>query len=99
MKKVSPTYLLDAWFKQRFGGPPFAFQQECWEKYLSGYSGLVHASTGTGKTYSVWPGPLLEYMSAQGNANTAKYLPLTVLWITPLRALASDIAEIGRAHV
>lgn len=93
MKEVRPTYLLDEWFKQRFGGLPFAFQKECWEKYLSGHSGLVHASTGTGKTYSVWPGPLLEYMGAQSKTDPGKYLPLTVLWITPLRALASDIAE------
>ncbi|MEO7909331.1 MAG: hypothetical protein ABIV47_06740, partial [Roseiflexaceae bacterium] len=47
------------WFAQR-GWQPFAFQREVWEAYLHGESGLIHAATGTGKTYAAWLGPLLE---------------------------------------
>jgi ATP-dependent Lhr-like helicase len=46
-----------------------------------GRSGLLHANTGSGKTYAVWFGALAR---ARGDAG------LQVLWITPMRALASD---------
>lgn len=50
------------WFAAR-GWKPFAFQRETWEAYLRGASGLVHAPTGMGKTYSVWMGPLLQWIA------------------------------------
>src|SRR5215217_1925611 len=49
------------WFAGR-GWEPFAFQREVWEAYLAGESGLIHAATGTGKTYAAWMGPLLEWL-------------------------------------
>jgi ATP-dependent Lhr-like helicase len=53
-----------------------------------GGSGLLNAPTGTGKTYAVWGGvvnhALLRPSKAQG---------LKAIWITPLRALAGEIAE------
>ncbi|WP_395739404.1 ligase-associated DNA damage response DEXH box helicase [Prosthecobacter sp.] len=86
--------LWSAWFKkQRW--KPFPFQQEAWDAYLSGESGLVHAPTGLGKTYSVWGGPVLEWL-AQNPKKAAwpkKTEPLRVLWLTPLRALANDTVE------
>jgi ATP-dependent Lhr-like helicase len=79
---------------------PFGFQIEAWTAYLNGESGLIHAATGTGKTYAAWFGPLLEAL-----ANSAATAPdgLRVLWITPMRALAADtvaslqapLAELG----
>ena len=90
------------WFAQR-GWQPFAFQQEVWEAYLGGASGLVHASTGTGKTYAAWFGPLLEALAEGGTeplaprTRTPPGPPLRVLWITPLRALAADTAAALRA--
>ncbi|MBV9463139.1 MAG: DEAD/DEAH box helicase, partial [Verrucomicrobiae bacterium] len=81
--------LLD-WFAGR-GWKPFDFQKEAWAAYERGESGLVHAPTGTGKSYSVWLGPLGEAMDAGREEKTP--MPLTVLWLTPLRALANDIAE------
>jgi ATP-dependent helicase Lhr and Lhr-like helicase len=84
----------DEWFAAR-GWSPFAFQREVWESYLNGESGLVHAATGTGKTYAAWLGPLLEWMrenpDSERRARSAP--PLRVLWLTPLRALAADTAE------
>jgi ATP-dependent helicase Lhr and Lhr-like helicase len=87
---------------------PFAFQEEVWRAYLAGESGLIHAATGTGKTYAAWMGALMEWLrdyprgqrvsgSAAQQRRTAA--PLRVLWITPLRALAADTEDALRAPV
>jgi replicative superfamily II helicase len=68
-------------------------QREVWLAYLAGESGLVHAATGTGKTYVAWLGPVLEALEQPHRGGLkAKHLPepLRVLWITPLRALAAE---------
>jgi ATP-dependent helicase Lhr and Lhr-like helicase len=72
---------------------PFPFQRDAWKAYSKGYSGLVHSATGTGKTLAVWLGPILEWLRQNRNRNdwnVKKPPSLRVLWITPLRALASD---------
>lgn len=74
------------WFRAA-GREPFPFQLECWEAYLIGRSGLLHAPTGTGKTLAAWLGPVMEF-EREGAA--AQRQPLRVLWITPMRALATD---------
>lgn len=76
------------WFARR-GWAPFPFQQEAWAAYRGGTSGLVHASTGTGKTYAAYFGALLEALD-EPPAPTPP--PLRVLWVTPLRALSADTA-------
>jgi ATP-dependent Lhr-like helicase len=79
-----------AWLATR-GWKPFAFQREVWAAMAAGESGLLHATTGAGKTYAVWLGALQALAdpgSGSGNAKTAA--PLSVLWITPMRALAAD---------
>jgi ATP-dependent Lhr-like helicase len=96
-----PQARVESWFASR-GWRPFAFQREVWDAYLSGESGLVHAATGTGKTLGAWIGPLLEWMlgdgrgdavsEAQSHRRVNRSVPLRVLWITPLRALAADTA-------
>ncbi len=63
------------WFTNQ-GWEPFAFQEETWARYLAGESGMMHAATGTGKTYAAWMGPLAEALaergaSAAGGAATA----------------------------
>ncbi len=80
-----PMERVRAWFASR-GWSPFAFQEEVWTAYLNGESGLIHAATGTGKTYAAWLGPLIEAMAEKPERNP----PLRVLWITPLRALVAD---------
>ena len=83
------------WFAYK-GWKPFDFQEEVWQAYLNGESGLIYSPTGTGKTYAAWLGPLIEWMSlhpdtsSDNNRKRSTAPPLQILWITPLRALAAD---------
>jgi ATP-dependent helicase YprA (DUF1998 family) len=52
-----------AWF-ERHGMRPFDFQREVWSRYRAGESGLLHASTGTGKTLAAWLGPVMEALDS-----------------------------------
>jgi superfamily II DNA or RNA helicase len=75
---------VSAWFTER-GWKPFPFQKEVWKAYGNGDSGLLHCTTGAGKTFAVWFAALLQAMREKDTGGG-----LRVLWITPLRALASD---------
>lgn len=57
-----PTARLEQWFAAN-GWRAFPFQQEVWNAYLNGESGLVHSATGTGKTLAAWLGPLAEWIA------------------------------------
>lgn len=70
------------WFLRR-SWSAFPFQLETWDAIVAGKNGLLHAPTGSGKTYAVWLGAL-QALTGSG---------CKVLWITPLRALAKDITE------
>ena len=85
------TSLAERWFSSR-AWQPFPFQKAVWQAIGSGESGLLHATTGSGKTYAVWLGALNRF-APQPPAATDKPAPLTVLWITPMRALAADTAR------
>ena len=79
-----------AWLAAR-GWHAFDFQREVWAAMAAGESGLLHATTGAGKTYAVWLGALQSLVDTGGNATTPRTAaPLSVLWITPMRALAAD---------
>ncbi len=82
--------VLTAWFSAR-GWKVFAFQRDVWRAMQSSHSGLLHASTGSGKTYAVWMGALLRGPKLFSTSKTAP--PLGVLWLTPMRALAADTAR------
>ncbi|WP_213781672.1 ligase-associated DNA damage response DEXH box helicase [Caballeronia sp. dw_276] len=84
---------LNAWFEHN-DRQPFPFQREVWEAIQGGASGLLHATTGAGKTWAVWLGALAAYGREQKSP-----APLTVLWITPMRALAADTARALQAAV
>ncbi|CAG1011337.1 hypothetical protein RHIZO_04000 [Rhizobiaceae bacterium] len=84
---ADPFAAVRNWFAAQ-GHSPFAFQEEVWAAYARGESGLVHAPTGMGKTWAAWLGPLA--LGPAGEPGAAP--PLTVVWITPLRALAADTA-------
>lgn len=78
MASTSPT---TDWLAAR-GWQAFPFQKNVWKAMRAGHSGLLHATTGSGKTLAVWLGALQALADAEA--------PLTVLWITPMRALSQD---------
>lgn len=83
------------WFTAQ-GWTPFRFQRQAWTASCKGRSGLIHATTGTGKTYAAWMGPLINWLSRSPQQTVPRKRqeePLQVLWITPLRALAADTMQ------
>ncbi len=75
------------WFKAQ-GWKPQTFQKECWKAYEEGKNGMLHAPTGSGKTYALWGGILHEALKTKKHA-----VGVQALWITPLRALAVEIQQ------
>lgn len=99
MKRTAPLpEALRNWLDTQ-GWKPFAFQKEVWRAVAQGESGLLHAGTGAGKTYAVWLGALGAFDAVPPPAPPSRPSrpsaapPLTVLWITPMRALAADTAR------
>ena len=99
-RRVTVKSAVASWFAER-GWKTNKFQRGVWAATTQGRSGLLHASTGSGKTYAVWLGILMRFMAVDPSPKTlaapvklAKRkltaAPLTVLWITPMRALAAD---------
>lgn len=68
----------------RRGWKPWAFQQNSWDAYASGESGLINVPTGAGKTYAAYLGPLADLLDNPADG-------LAILFITPLRAVSRDI--------
>ncbi|MFG6416122.1 ligase-associated DNA damage response DEXH box helicase [Roseateles sp. DC23W] len=67
---------------QAKGWIAFPFQKTVWKAMKQGHSGLLHATTGSGKTLAVWLGALQSLAKTEA--------PLTVIWVTPMRALSHD---------
>jgi len=78
--------IAEDWFEFK-GWKPYPFQREAWKALDKGYSGLLNAPTGCGKTYAIWFGILQNYLKP----GTTKRKGLHALWITPLRALSKEI--------
>lgn len=76
------------WMQSR-GNTPFGFQENTWKKYTHGYSGMVIAPTGFGKTFSIFLAVLIDFMNQPEQHKNG----LKLLWITPLRSLAKDLAR------
>lgn len=73
---------------------PFEYQVETWRHIQQKKSGIVNAPTGFGKTYAVFLGALINFINAHPKVYASKKNNgLQLLWITPLRALAKDIAR------
>ena len=80
LKPLEPIY---KFFSKR-NWKPFPFQEELWNAYLNGQSGLLHVPTGSGKTYAAVMGPFADFLARPRKGIKALYL-------TPLRALARDL--------
>ncbi|MBA2406477.1 MAG: ligase-associated DNA damage response DEXH box helicase [Chitinophagales bacterium] len=94
--KVTSTLgyqIISNWLDSK-GYKPFKFQEETWQEIHLLQSGLVNAPTGCGKTFSVFLGTVIQFINNnQINYKTIHRSGLQLLWITPLRALAKDIAR------
>jgi ATP-dependent Lhr-like helicase len=79
------------WF-QRKGWKPFPFQLKAWKAYLQGKHGIVNASTGSGKTYSLIVPILLGFIKQQSLKTAKPAQPgVRAVWITPIKALSKEI--------
>ena len=79
-----------AWLAGR-GWQAFPFQHEVWQAVAEGRSGMLHATTGAGKTYAVWLGMLDALLTRYPPGRGAE--PIRAIWLTPMRALASDTTK------
>ncbi|MGN6637564.1 MAG: ligase-associated DNA damage response DEXH box helicase, partial [Mucilaginibacter sp.] len=85
--------VIQEWYQQK-SWLQFPFQQEMEDAYLSGYSGLLNAPTGSGKTFAVFLPFLANYINQYPDTyKTRQNNGLLMLWITPLRALTNDIKK------
>ncbi|MGC3967209.1 MAG: hypothetical protein QM775_07510 [Pirellulales bacterium] len=73
---ANAEFQIDRWFVDQ-GWTAFEFQRDAWRAYLAGRSGLVHASTGTGKSYSVWLGVVEEALRERAAQVSCEAEPLT----------------------
>ena len=92
-KQHTGVQIIEEWMLS-VGKRPFPFQRQTWEAICRNESGLVNAPTGFGKTYSVFLGAVAAFINNNPtNFRSKKNNGLQLLWITPLRALAKDIAR------
>lgn len=91
-KSVDGFQVIHHWLKEK-GLHAFAFQEEAWQLYAEGLSGIVNAPTGFGKTFSVFLGVVIDHINRHPDYKTRSKNGLQLLWITPLRALAKDISR------
>ena len=82
--------LVENWFHTQ-GWKPMPFQKETWTHILNNKSGLVNAPTGSGKTYSLFIGILLDFMIKNPDHKTKSHHGLQMIWVSPIRALAKEI--------
>ena len=68
------------------------FQRQCWKACLEGRDGLIKVPTGAGKTYAAVMGPIARMLACPGAG-------VRLLYLTPLRALSSDLALAIRAPI
>ena len=84
--------IISNWYRQK-NWQQFPFQQEMMETYLQGYSGLLNAPTGSGKTFALFLPFLADFINRHPDYKTRQNNGLQMLWITPLRALTNDIRK------
>ncbi|WP_299015895.1 ligase-associated DNA damage response DEXH box helicase [uncultured Polaribacter sp.] len=87
-KQTQGYKIIQNWMEEK-GQTPFSFQAQTWERYHNNFSGMVVAPTGFGKTFSVFLAVVIDYLN-----QPEKYKKgLKLIWISPLRSLAKDLAK------
>lgn len=85
--------VIQQWYTEK-NWEQFPFQAEMMEAYLGGYSGLLNAPTGSGKTFALFLPFLAGFINTHPDTyKTKQNNGLLMLWITPLRALTNDIRK------
>src|SRR5262245_22400726 len=83
------------WFREALGRPT-RVQREGWKPIVAGRSALLLAPTGSGKT-------LAAFLAASDGLlfsdEPAKHERLRVIYVSPLKALASDVEKNLRAPI
>jgi len=80
--------LVQKWMSEK-GMAAFSFQNEAWQRFSNGYSGMVVAPTGFGKTYSIFLAVIIDFINQPQHYHQG----LKLLWVTPLRSLAKDLSR------
>ena len=94
LKNTKGYKIINAWLKSQ-GYKAFAFQEETWQHIIDNKSGLVNAPTGTGKTFSVFLGALIQFINEHpGNFKTKSKNGLQLNCITLLTKSAGSVWEI-----
>jgi ATP-dependent Lhr-like helicase len=82
-----------AWFAERFAQGPTDAQRLAWPEIAAGHNTLVSSPTGSGKTLAAFL-PSIDrcYAEAQDAASVDRFARIDVVYVSPLKALATDIA-------
>ena len=91
VQSITPHAIL-----RSIGFEPFAYQEEAWELNAAGLSGIIHVSTGSGKTYAATLASLAAISRGRRLEGSGR---LGLLYVTPLRAVAHDITRALQAAV
>lgn len=85
--------VIQNWYDEK-GWEQFTFQKDMEKAFLKGFSGLLNAPTGSGKTFALFLPFLADYINRYpDDYRTRENNGLLLLWITPLRALTNDIRK------
>lgn len=82
---------VERWFSSQ-DWKPMEFQRETWTAFGQGFSGVVNAPTGSGKTYAMLLAVLIRYINAHPtDYNKVRPNTIQLIWVTPIKALAKEI--------
>ncbi|MDA9951363.1 ligase-associated DNA damage response DEXH box helicase [Oligoflexaceae bacterium] len=79
MKKIQAYFKENKWTVK-------PFQRQAWQAWNAGKQGIISVPTGSGKTFAAVAAPI-ELMGEEAGSG------LKILYITPLKALAEDLAR------
>lgn len=85
----SNGYIIVVQYLKDRGHTPFPYQVRTWKKYAGNYNGMVVAPTGFGKTYAIFLAVVIHFLNYPERYRKG----MKLLWISPLKSLAKDLAK------